>query len=72
MGAGRRRKEGPLLHRTGILRGVVARTEGAPHTASGHIFPFILSCELPWEHGPTSSGRKANTIGRRGGAREEH
>lgn len=72
MGAGRRRKEGPLLHRTGILCGVVARTEGAPHTASGHIFSFILSCELPWEHGPMSSGRKANKIGRRGGAREEH
>lgn len=70
-GGGREEAEGPFVHRTGILCGVVAWTEGMPHIASGHIFSFILSCELPWEHGPVSSSRKANNIGRRGGAREE-
>ena len=64
--------EGRFLHRTGILCGAVAWTEGVPHTASGLTFSFILYCEWPWEHGPMSSSRKANNIGRMGGAREEH
>lgn len=48
-GGGREEAEGPFLHRTGILCGVVAWTEGVPHIASGHIFSFILSCELTSE-----------------------
>lgn len=71
VGVGAGRRLAVLLHRTGILCGVVAWTEGMPHIASDIFFLSFSPCELPWEHGPVSSSRKANNIGVEGGAREE-